>query len=236
MLKREPSLTQRWQFNGWNGTPRQLADAARKIRNLLPEGKFRAAVTETHGPVLVTDEPEGLREIPPETQFDTIDIDINEHRPRPGEEYGSDHHFVTLRFGRTSSFNNSVACHTLDELQSRAMLQGIKDALTPGIPPHVRGKHARGRHTAKVLGVMLVVSAGVGVIVGVVTDDLLWGYLAGSLTALVVFNPVYNTVEWLFPAFELYTEKPRRRRFLWGIVTLVLIPIVVGLALAFVQF
>jgi hypothetical protein len=136
MLRPEPSLIQRWDFRGWNGTPRQLADAAMAINGLLPNGDFRAEVTRVGVSVQVADQPEGLGEIAVETRFDYIQITIGERR-NSKETLGGDSFRIVVRFGN-SGYENYAVCQSPDEIQSRAMLERVKDAVRAGVPWHVR--------------------------------------------------------------------------------------------------
>jgi hypothetical protein len=45
---------------------------------------------------------------------------------------------------------------------------------------------------------------------------------------------VYLT-DWLFPTFELFAEKPRRRRFGWWVLTLLLLPTAIGILLLVIE-
>jgi uncharacterized membrane protein SirB2 len=228
MLRPEPQVTQRWQFNGWSGTPRQLADAVAAIRLLLPDADFRASVKKLGGPEQVTDEPAGLAAIPLELRFDMIEIELNEHRRRTESEWESDYYWVKLQFGRIDVWN-SILCHGKNELESRAMLGAAKEALASGIPWHAR---IRGAMVWKIVASVvsaLLVTTGIGLVVDAVTSSP----RAAGLVAVAVFIAVYIlavvAIQWLLPNFELYSERTRRRRFAWAFLTLVVLPLLVGI-------
>ena len=218
VLRREPEQpkTPSWHFGAWNGTPRDLTLLATRLQALLPDGSFKGMVEPVGDhPRYVTDQPAGLSEIAPDVSVRVVKIDIATRALEAS---------IRVQLG---GFLAGVACLARTELEARALLEGAKDAIDPGVPAY--GRLRRSFPTADflaVLGLAAALSAGVAVAVTSFTEVDWWEiFMVGFLVAAV---PAYLVYRWLFPGLELHHGKTRRRRFAWGLFTLVLLPFALG--------
>jgi hypothetical protein len=228
MLKPEERLWQKWEFGGWNGTPRQLADTVKAIYGLIPDGDFRARVSKSKQPAQVTDEPEGLAQMPLEHDFKSVEVEITKIPEN------SDFYRIDLRFGSGVVFENQVRCHAPTELESRTMLQAARDVVQPNVPWHSKLRTPLLSGAAS-LALTVLVFGGIGFALhAALPPTLTTTAAAGLRIASFVVGGValflaYWALEWLFPRFELYSERPRRRRFSWALFTLIALPLLIAL-------
>lgn len=221
MLRSEPRLHQELDFGAWAGTARDLARTVAGIRGLLPNATFKATVYYKSGDVAMTEDPEGLADLTHRDRIQRIMMVMEEHRDSPS---GHEFLYVLLFFG-PSNTRKVLVCHTANEIETRALVESARDRLRANRPWYgwlYSGGPVREYLTTMAVWSALVLPLLTSMLIrpekGLVPAITFVGTIVLSFAFLALFL-------WLLPEFEIYAEKPRLRRFMWGVISLVLIPL-----------
>lgn len=224
-LRRSPQLSDHWELPAWAGTSTDLVTLGTALTDLIPEGTFQATVEGKRTGERVTTEPGALADLreADHTHSFSMKVEHAEHHRDTGLKHWAIH--ITVR-----PSSGVVWVWAPTERDTRALSGGVKEALRPGQPSwSILYRRGANEPLAGVLFSLIVLAGLTWVAVQVDVMKARYWFLAGLLWMPIYFA-MFPIIDWLFPRVLVYDERTRVRRFGWRMVTLLLLPFVVGLA------
>lgn len=223
MLIRQPKTSQRWNFGGWSGTPRQLADLAAAAQNLLPDAKFNATITHRDGSVQEADTPDDLVALVPDSRLKSADIDLSVIRRDAADQL--ERFSITIQIWGGWNY---VSCSSPTELETGVMIETMKQAIRPRVPFYARWNYNAVIIALSVIASWLVAAAVYKPVSALAPRDAQVEVVLGLfLIWLPLFLGISALMDRLLPGFELHVGKTRVRHFGGWVASALLLPLLV---------